>query len=66
MLRLLSDEHDIGIDERESSLTHLTVGLCEQDERVGAGVAIVVGREQRADVRKTCRRRAARRSAHGR
>ena len=49
--RLLADHHAIGVDEREACLAHLPVRLGEQLDRVRAPVALVVGGEERADVR---------------
>jgi hypothetical protein len=54
-LRLLPDKHDVRVDELKSGLTHLTVSLREQHERVCLAIALIVGREQGTDVRQPSR-----------
>ena len=49
--RLLADQHAVGVDELVAGLPHLPVGLAEQLQRVRSAVALVVGREERPDVR---------------
>jgi len=48
--RLLADHDAVGVDELEAGVPHLPVRRGEQDERVGAPVALVVGRKERTDV----------------
>ena len=48
--RLLTDHDAVGADELVPGRSHLPVRLGEKHERVRAAVALVVGREQRADV----------------
>ena len=53
-LRLLADQHTVGVDERVARLAHLRVGVAEEMERVGAVPARVAGGEERADVAEPC------------
>ena len=63
---LLPDQDAVGVDELEARLAHVPVGLGEQLERVGAAVALVVGRERARRCRQAPRLRGARRSARAR
>ena len=64
--RLLADHDAVGVDELVAGRCTCRVRLGEKDERVRAAIALVVGREERADVGRGPPRRAAHRSARGR
>ena len=62
-LRLLADQHDVGVHELVATRAHLRVRLAEELERRDALQLGILRGEQGADVAKSCRRRGARRSA---